>query len=161
MIQAIVAMDQHDVIGNDGQMPWHLPNDLKHFKSVTTGHTIIMGRKTFESIGRPLPNRKNVVVTRNRDFRHDGVEVLHDLEQIPELYGEEDAFIIGGGELYKALIHAIERLYVTRIHDTFDGDTMFPALDWNEWELIEETKGVLDEKNTVPHTFFVFERKMT
>lgn len=159
MMQAIVAMDQHDVIGHDGQMPWSLPNDLKHFKEITMGHTVIMGRKTFESIGRPLPNRTNVVVTRNQDFHHEGIIIEHDLDEIPKKYDREDAFIIGGGELYKALLPYVKRLYVTRVHATFEGDTMFPMLNWNEWQLIEEKKGIVDDRNEVAHTFFIFERK--
>lgn len=129
----IVAMDAQRGIGVDNQLPWHLPEDLAHFKRLTSGHPIIMGRKTFDSIGRALPNRRNIVITRNPDWRHDGVEAVHSLQAAIELVGDAPAFIIGGAQIFNDAMALAERLEVTEIAHTFPCDTFFPPLAPGAW----------------------------
>ncbi|WP_088032678.1 dihydrofolate reductase [Evansella clarkii] len=161
MISMVVAMDENRVIGKDGDLPWHLPNDLKFFKRVTTGHTIIMGRKTHESIGRPLPDRRNIVVTTQQSYAPEGVEVLHSLEEVKQFADkkEEEFFLIGGETLFRQLLPVTGRIYLTVIHDEFEGDTYFPEISEDEWEVVSSEKGETDEKNIYEHTFLVYERK--
>lgn len=125
MLSFIVAMDENNVIGKDNDLPWYLPNDLKYFKKMTSGHTIIMGRKTFESIGRPLPNRKNIVLTRDQQYKAEGCTVIHSVDELESYLHEDEVFLIGGAELFKTTLPKADRLYITRIHATFDGDTFF------------------------------------
>lgn len=161
MISLIVAMDRNNVIGVNNQLPWHLPNDLKYFKRITTGHPIVMGRKTRDSIGRNLPNRENVILTRNPAYQCEGCTILHSVQEFYEWSKEkqaEEIFIIGGSELFAETIKKTDRLYITQIDHEFAGDTFFPALNWQEWKLVSETKGQVDEKNIYPHTFLVYER---
>ncbi|OIQ97746.1 dihydrofolate reductase [mine drainage metagenome] len=144
-VAIIVAVGPNRTIGQDNQMPWKLPKDMKLFRRVTTGHTVIMGRKTFESLGRkPLPKRRNIVVTRNADYRAPGCEVVHSLDEAIQLgKGEQRLFVIGGGELYRAALPIADEVYLTEIADrnptadmfSFPGDTFFPHLDENEWTL--------------------------
>lgn len=160
MLSVIVAIDENNLMGSNNDLPWHLPNDLKRFKQITTGHTIIMGRKTYESIGRPLPNRKNIIITRNKNFNAEGCIVIHSWEEIRQYIEEEDeVFLIGGADLIKQKLHQVDRIYLTVIHETFNGDIYFPKLNLDEWELVEEEQGVIDEKNVYPHTFYVYNRK--
>ncbi|WP_280769416.1 dihydrofolate reductase [Salipaludibacillus daqingensis] len=160
MISMIAAFSEGRVIGKDGDMPWHLPADLQHFKKVTSGHPILMGRKTFESIGRPLPKRRNIVLTRDENFQASGVEVIHDVSEVTPLMNEkEEFFVIGGATLYELLLPKAERLYITKIEHTFSGDTFFPIIDEKNWQVVSEQTGVVDEKNKYPHTFLVYERK--
>lgn len=156
MIKLMVAYANGRVIGKDGKMPWHLPNDLKYVKNTTTGHTVVMGRKTFESIGRPLPNRRNVVLTRNEHFDAPGVEVVHSKSDVLAL---GDVFILGGANVYAQFLDEADRLYITEIDLDVEGDTFFP--DWNReaFTLVSKEEGTLDEKNAIPHTFYVYERK--
>jgi dihydrofolate reductase len=129
----VVAIDAQRGIGIDNKLPWHLPEDLAHFKRTTTGHPIIMGRKTFDSIGRPLPNRRNIVVTRNPDWRHDGVEAVNSLAAAIALIGDVPACIIGGAQIFNEALPLTRRLVVTEIARTFDCDTFFPAIDPAQW----------------------------
>ncbi len=129
----IVAMDRDRGIGNDNQLPWHLPEDLAHFKRLTSGHPIIMGRKTFDSIGRALPNRRNIVVTRNAQWAHDAVEAVGSLDAAIALVGAAPAFIIGGAQIFAEAMPIAERLVVTKIAHSFVCDTFFPALDDAVW----------------------------
>jgi dihydrofolate reductase len=129
----VVAIDAQRGIGIDNQLPWHLPEDLAHFKRLTSGHPIIMGRKTFDSIGRPLPNRRNIVITRNADWRHDGVEAAPSLDAAIALVGDATAFIIGGAQIFSASMDLAQRMVVTEIAHSFSCDTFFPALDANVW----------------------------
>ena len=129
----VVAVDAQHGMGVDNKLPWHLPEDLAHFKRLTTGHPIIMGRKTFDSIGRPLPNRRNIVVTRNADWRHDGVDAVTSLADAIALAGEQDACIIGGAQIFKESMHLADRLEITEIDHTFNCDTFFPPLPPGEW----------------------------
>ncbi|ADU31667.1 dihydrofolate reductase [Evansella cellulosilytica] len=159
MISMIAAMGKNREIGLNGEMPWHLPNDLKFFKKTTSGHSVLMGRKTYESIGRPLPNRRNLVVTRSESFHADGVEVLHSLDDVkPLVNSEEEFFVIGGATLYEQLMPIAKRLYITSINAEFEADTYFPAIDEIEWKIVSSEKGIVDEKNKYEHTFQVFER---
>ncbi len=126
-LTAVVAMSPERVIGKDGSMPWHLPEDLKLFKELTLGHPILMGRKTYESIGRPLPGRQNIVITRQRDWQADGVHVIHDLSELEEMtLMHEQVMLIGGGELYSLLLPQCRTLYVSEVHASYEGDTYFP-----------------------------------
>ncbi|MGG0791294.1 dihydrofolate reductase [Peribacillus simplex] len=161
MISLIVAMDQNRVIGKNNELPWHLPADLQYFKKVTMGHPIIMGRKTFESIGRVLPGRENVIVTRNQDFKAEGCVVLHDIEQIKTFADsrDEEVFVIGGAEIFKEILPVTDRLYITEIHETFEGDTFFPMIDENQWDKISSNSGSIDEKNRYAHDFIILQKK--
>lgn len=141
-LSIIVAMAQNGVIGSDNQLPWHLPEDLKHFKSLTMGKALIMGRKTFDSIGRPLPGRLSVVVTRQPDWGCEGVLVASSLDRAIELAGENgpaganEIMIIGGGEIYRQALPLVSRLYVTRVGIRVEGDTCFPELEPGQWQLL-------------------------
>ena len=132
-ITIIVATDNHSGIGIRNTLPWHLPEDLAHFKRTTSGHPIIMGRKTFDSIGRPLPNRRNIVVTRNKDWQHDNVDTVGSLEEAIALVGNLPAFIIGGAQIYKEALPLVNRIIITRIDYSFDCDAHFPAIDPAIW----------------------------
>ncbi|KQC47615.1 dihydrofolate reductase [Geobacillus stearothermophilus] len=162
MMSHIVAMDENRVIGKDNGLPWHLPADLAYFKRVTMGHAIVMGRKTFEAIGRPLPGRENIVVTRNRSFRPEGCLVLHSLDEVKQWAAgrnDEEVFIIGGAELFQATMPLAARLYVTKIFASFPGDTFYPPISEQEWEIVSYTQGTIDEKNRYDHAFLIYERK--
>ncbi|MEK4223302.1 dihydrofolate reductase [Bacillus sp. FSL W8-0116] len=159
MISLIVAMDENGVIGNDNRLPWRLPEDLKFFKRTTMGHVIVMGRKTFESIGKPLPGRKNVVLTKNRSFRADDCTIVHSPEEVLAMndqYGE--IFIIGGAEIFRIFLPHAKRMYITKIHHHFAGDTYFPEVNWNEWRIEEKKKGIKDEQNPYDYEFLLFSR---
>ncbi|MFE4813864.1 dihydrofolate reductase [Peribacillus simplex] len=161
MISLIVAMDQNRVIGKNNELPWHLPADLQYFKKVTMGHPIVMGRKTFESIGRVLPGRENVIVTRNQDYKAEGCVVLHDIEQIKTFADsrDEEVFVIGGAEIFKEILPVTDRLYITEIHETFEGDTFFPVIDENQWDKVSSNPGSIDEKNRYAHDFIILQKK--
>ena len=136
MISLIVAHSKNNVIGKDGQLPWHISDDLKRFKELTTGHPIIMGRKTFESIGRALPNRRNIVVSRQNDFHAENITVVGDIRNAINLVEDEDeAFIIGGGEIYKQSLKFADKVYVTYVDEETDGDAYFPELNLDNWQL--------------------------
>lgn len=134
----IVAMSENYVIGLNNSLPWHLSDDLKRFKEITTGHQIVMGRKTYESIGRPLPNRDNFVLTRNAKLQIDGINVIKSLNDIPS--SDKKTFIIGGGEIYTQLINSCDELLVTKIHCEIHGDAYFPIIDLSVWSLINQSE---------------------
>lgn len=156
MISIIVAYANDRVIGKDGKIPWHLPDDKQHFKRVTSGHIIVMGRKTFASIGRPLPNRRNIVLTSSATLASPGVEVVHHKDDVLAL---GDVFIIGGESVYRQFLDLAERLYITEIALEVDGDAFFPAWDRQSFTLVSARPGILDEQNTLPHTFYTYKRK--
>ena len=159
MLSIVVAVGKNYIIGKENGLLWHLPNDLKHFRKITEGHTIIMGRKTFESIGRVLPNRRHIVLTRSSDFQVEGVEKASSIEEVLKLVeNEEEAFVIGGGEIYRQFLPLVQRIYMTEVDIEKDADVFFPAIDSLEWKVVEEEPGVLDERNTIPHRFFILER---
>ena len=158
-VSLIVAMSENHMIGRDGDLPWHLGRDLKRFKSLTMGHSIVMGRKTYESIGRPLPGRTNVLITSDRQYKTEGVVVAHSLDHALELVSADDeAFIVGGATVYRQSLPFIHRLYVTLVHANIEGDVGFPQLDWKKWILQEEVTFDADEKNDYRHSFRTYER---
>ncbi|WP_184541724.1 dihydrofolate reductase [Mucilaginibacter sp. FT3.2] len=157
-ISIIVATAKNHAIGKNNQLLWYLPNDLKHFKDVTSGHTVIMGRKTFDSVGKPLPRRRNIVVTR-QDIAIEGCEVVKSIEAAVALCAsEEEVFIIGGAEIYRQALHLTNRIYLTLIDQDFDGDTFFPTLDPTEWKEKERENFTPDEKNKYHYAFITLER---
>ncbi|MBU2916716.1 type 3 dihydrofolate reductase [Psychrosphaera sp. F3M07] len=160
-ISLIAAMAKDRVIGKDNDMPWHLPADLKHFKKVTLGKPVIMGRRTFESIGRPLPGRKNIVITRNQQWTHEGVEVVSSTELAMSLVaGVDEVMIIGGGKIYEQFLPQADILYLTFIDLDVDGDTRFP--DWTTigaWQQVESESHKPDEKNSLAYEFVRFDKK--
>lgn len=154
-------MDRNRVIGSNNDLPWHLPNDLKFFKETTTGHTIIMGRKTFDSIGRALPNRRNIVLSRNNITLPEGVELIHDMVTIIEMKEQnpnEELFLIGGGALFKDILPYADRMYVTLIDHEFEGDVYFPAFSSDMWRETSTVKGIKDEKNPYDYYFIQYDR---
>lgn len=161
IVSAIFAVSENNVIGKGNDLPWRMPADLKHFKNITMGHPVIMGRKSFDSIGRPLPGRHNIVVTRDRNFRAEGVSVVHSLREAVEIAGAdrpEEVFIIGGAQIYKKAFPYCDRLYMTRIHTETEGDVFLPEVDFSAWKLISEEKHLPDEKNIHDYTFRIYER---
>jgi len=161
LVSLIVAMSSNSVIGRDGDLPWHLPADLRHFKTTTMGHHLIIGRATWDELGRPLPGRTMVVVTRNRDFSTDGVLVAHSVAEALSLVGDDDEPFIGGGaEIYRQTLDAemVDRLYITRIHAEVEGDTFFPDIDLDEWLLADRVDHPADEKNEFAYSFERYDR---
>ena len=159
ILSAIVAMAENRVIGKDNRLPWHLPADLQHFKSITTGHTIIMGRKTYESIGRPLPNRTNIILTRDKQFSAPGCVVCTSLEEaLRYVDGSNEAFIIGGAEIYRQLLAKVQRIYLTIVHEQIVGDAYFPELDEKEWKEVKREAFEADDRNEYGYSFVVMEK---
>lgn len=161
MITFVVAMDRNRGIGLHNKLPWHLPADLKFFKETTVGHSILMGRKTYEAIGRPLPNRTNVVLTRDPSFHPEGVVVVHSVEEALEKYAGKDAeelMVIGGAEIFRQLLPAADKLILTHIDHVFEADTFFPEVREEEWAAVSRKPGVTDEKNPYAFEFVVYER---
>jgi dihydrofolate reductase len=153
----VVATDMHRGIGIDNKLPWHLAEDMAHFKRTTTGHAVIMGRKTFDSIGRPLPNRRNIVITRNPGWKHEGVEAVTSIDAAIALLGDEEAFVIGGAQIYaEALLHT-SKLVVTEIGKTFDCDAFFPPIDPAEWKEIAREQ-YHSEKNGFDYSFVTYQK---
>jgi dihydrofolate reductase len=158
IISFVVAIAENNAIGKDNGLLWHLPADLKHFKQITNGHTIIMGRKTFDSMGKPLPNRRNIVITRNADLKIEGAEVTTSLDDALALCKtEEEVFIIGGAEIYKEALDKTDRIYLTTVHQGFEGDAYFPELDRNKWVETAREEHQPDEKNKIAFTFSTLE----
>ncbi len=144
----IVAASDNDVIGNDGKLPWHLSADLKRFRRLTAGHHIIMGRKTFESIGRLLPDRWTVIVTRQPDYFFSGAKIVGNVQAAIFAAGDDDTpFIIGGSEIYRAALPIVSTIHLTRVHVQIDGDTLLPPIDWEQWELISSEHFKADPRN--------------
>lgn len=160
MITTIVAKAENQIIGNQNQLIWHLPNDLKRFKQLTTGHPIIMGRKTFESIGRALPNRTNIVISRTWNHSEEGIIIVNSLEKAIETAQEIDPeiFIIGGGNIYRQALEISDVLEVTEVHQTFEGDTSFPEIDLTIWKEVKREKFHPDEKHNYSYSFVRYER---
>ena len=160
-ISLIAATAENGVIGRDGRLPWHLPDDLKRFRALTTGHHVIMGRRTQQSIGRPLPGRTNLVLSRDPSYRADGCHVVRSLDQalgIARAAGEDEAFVIGGAAVYAAALALADRIYLTRVGARVDGDVLFPDLDPREWvERSREEHGV-DARHAYPFALSVLER---
>ncbi|MFC4557335.1 dihydrofolate reductase [Virgibacillus kekensis] len=162
MISLLVAMDRQHVIGANGDLPWRLPNDLKFFKEKTIGHTIIMGRKTYESIGKPLSKRRNVVITSQNDGFPDEVKVIRSLDTIKDWHKEnpdEELFVIGGGNIFNQILPDADRMYITFIDEEFEGDTYFPGFSEDEWVLTDSQKGEKNDKNPYDYYFQQYDRK--
>lgn len=162
MISFLVAMDENRIIGKDNQLPWRLPEDLKYFKKVTMGHPIVMGRKTHDSIGRVLPGRENIVITRQLNYQSEEFTVFYSVQDfVKYCRGQEaEVFVIGGAEIFKETFAYADRLYITLIHEAFEGDTFFPEFDLTEWELTSCETGIKDEKNPYNYEFRIYERKL-
>jgi dihydrofolate reductase len=159
IVSQIAAMSENHVIGKNNQLLWHMPNDLKHFKNTTSGHTVIMGRKTFDSVGKPLPKRRNIVITRQA-IAIEGCEVANSVEAALALCKDEaEVFIVGGAEIYKLALPLTNRIYLTIIHQHFEGDSFFPALDENEWKEVQRNDYQPDDKNPLPYSFITLERR--
>lgn len=165
-IALMVAASENGVIGRDNQLPWHLPKDLQHFKKTTLGKPVVMGRKTFDSIGRPLPGRPNVVVTRQQDYQADGVSVASSLEHGLEIAAQKaiesdssEVMLIGGAELYRQGLPLVERVYLTKVHADIEGDAFFPTLPDSDWRCIEEEKHEACERNPFSYSFCIYERR--
>jgi dihydrofolate reductase len=156
MIKIIVAMSNNRVIGNNNELIWKLSSDLKRFKELTTGHPVVMGRKTYESIGRPLPNRRNIIITRNLEYEVEACETVSSLEEAL-LLSNNDCFIIGGGEIYKQSLEVADKIYLTLVHKDFEGDTSFPELG-KEWATIDTKDFKADEKNEYNYSFIEYDR---
>ncbi|MDY0906846.1 dihydrofolate reductase [Pedobacter sp. CFBP9032] len=156
-----VATGENKEIGKNNQLLWHMPADLKFFKQTTSGHTVILGRKTFDSVGRPLPNRRNIVITRDASLQIEGAEVVNSLDEALLITQNEEkqVFIIGGAEIYRQALPKTDLLYLTTIHHQFDADTFFPEFDRNEWEVLSSEPHQADEKNKYDYTFEVLKRK--
>jgi dihydrofolate reductase len=158
IVSIIVAISENHVIGKDNKLLWHLPADLKHFKDTTTGHTVIMGRKTYDSVGKPLPKRRNIIITR-QPITIEGCEVVNSIETALDLCKSEDeVFIVGGAEIYKQSLKLTDRIYLTIVHKDFDGDSFFPEIDKTEWKEISREDFEPDEKNNLPYSFIKLER---
>lgn len=161
----IVAVSENGVIGRDNDLPWHLPEDLRHFRRVTMGKPVLMGRKTYESIGKPLPGRTNIVITRNPAFEAEGVRRVESLdeglalaEQIARQEGVEEAVVIGGAQIYALALPAADRLYITRVHANIEGDTMLPSIDWSQWRETSREPHQGSGKTPYDYSFVTFDR---
>lgn len=160
MIASIFAMSANRVIGKDNQLPWHLPADLKYFKAVTVGHPIIMGRKTFESIGKPLPQRTSIIITRQPDYKQDGCIIVNSvtdaIRKAQKIH--DNIFIIGGAEVLRQALPYIDTMYLTLIHQDFEGDTFYPEVNPQEWAAVKRQDFEPDEKNKYAYSFITLQR---
>ena len=156
----IAAMAQNRVIGNNNNLIWHLPRDMKHFRELTTGHHVIMGRKTFESMNsRPLPKRENIVITRQKGYEAKGCMVVHSLDEaLEKITGDEQPYVIGGAEIYKEALNKANTIELTLIYNAFEGDTYFPELDTANWKEVQREHHVADEKNAHSMDFITYQR---
>lgn len=160
-LSLIVAVAENHVIGNNNQLIWHLPNDLKQFRRLTTGHCIIMGRKTFDSIGKPLPNRTSVIISRNADFKIESCITVDSLENAileAKKIENEEAFIIGGAEIYRLSLPLVDKIYLTEVHHTFEGDAVFPEIDKSIWQETHREDFSTDEKHQYSYSFVELSR---
>lgn len=160
MISLIAAIGKNNEIGKKNGLLWNLPADMKHFRDLTKDHTVIMGQKTFESIGKPLPNRKNIVLTKDDSFKKEGIEIVHSLEELYNILTEtEENFVIGGGQIYKLLIEKADKLYITHVDASFpDADTFFPEIIPIVWNEVSHEEHKPDEKNPFGYTFSVYKK---
>lgn len=154
MISIVVAMSKNNIIGFQNRLPWHLPADLKHFRQLTLNKTVVMGRKTFESIGRPLPQRENIILSR-QPLQIEGCKVISDLKELPV---NKDIMIIGGAQIYALTLPIVNHLYITWIEGDFKGDTFFPKIAWNNWEMISKKSHLPDNKNPYVYHFTHYQR---
>jgi len=159
MITLIAAVAENNALGKDNQLLWHLPDDFKRFKNLTSGHYIIMGRKTFESFPKPLPNRTHVIITRQKDYAPEGCIIVHSLQEaIAICPKEQEVFVIGGGEIYTQSITVADKIDITKVHHQFEADTFFPEIDLKQWKLVFEEFHAKDEKHDFDFTFLTYIR---
>ena len=161
MIIQIAAASQNNALGKDNKLVWHLPDDFKRFKQLTLGHYIILGRKTFDSFDKPLPNRTHIIVTKNKDYKAvEGCIIVNSIEEaLKAVPKNEDVYIIGGGELYKQSIHLADKIELTRVHTTCDADAFFPEINLAEWKVVKEEYHPKDEKHLLDFTYLTFEKR--
>ncbi|MCI2228940.1 dihydrofolate reductase [Polaribacter sp. MSW13] len=161
MVTIIAAIAKNNALGKDNDLIWHLPADLKRFKKVTSGHHILMGRNTFESIGKPLPNRTTVIITRNNDYFKNGCLIANSIEEAIELTNNDDAFIIGGAQIYKQALESnlVDKLDITVVHQEFEADVFFPKIDLTIWEEVSREDFKADEKNKYDYSFVSYRKK--
>ncbi|MBT8256681.1 MAG: dihydrofolate reductase [Bacteroidia bacterium] len=160
MITIIAAAGENNELGKDNELVWHLPDDFKRFKQITTGHHIIMGRKTFESFPKPLPNRTHIVITRNTDYKKEGALVVHSLKAaLEKITGDPQPFIIGGGEIYKLGLEVAQKIELTRVHGTFEADAFFPKFSKDNWQLVDSVFHDTDERHQYAFTYETWLRK--
>lgn len=159
-ISLIVAVAENNVIGKDNQLPWHLPNDLRFFKATTTGKAVVMGRKCFESIGKPLPNRTNIVITRQKDYQKEGILVAYSLSEALDLCPKDtELVVIGGAEIYQLALPLVQTMYITRVKANIEGNVFFPAINWQEWQETNRNTHLSDEKHAYPFDIITYQRK--
>ena len=156
-LSIIWAMGKNREIGLNNKLPWNLPEDLKHFKKMTSGKPVIMGYKTFQSIGKPLPGRKNIILT-SKKIRIEGCVVVNSIDEALKLVKDEDTFVIGGSKIYEQFLKFADKLYVTFIDDEFEADSFFPNFDLSHWELVSEDSGIKDEKNNCDYYFRIYKK---
>jgi len=157
-LSIIAAVAANRVIGKEGDLPWHIPEDLKYFKRITMGKPVIMGRKTWETLDKPLPGRKNIVLTRQEDYQADGAEVVHNLDDaIQAAAGEHEIMILGGAGIYETALPRTDRMYLTHIYEAFEGDTHFPEFNRNNWEVVDRTESETED-GELTYSFVVYER---
>ena len=165
MLSIIVAKANNNVIGGDNKLLWHISEDLKRFKEITSGHTIIMGRKTFESLPKVLPNRHHIIITRDKNFKVDSeaVTIINDISAVISKFKdtEEEVFIIGGGEIYRTLMPYTKKLYLTRVYKDFEGDTTFPNINYDEWKIINKSETKINPKDNLNYDFIDLEKLST
>ena len=162
MLSIVVAISENNVIGKNNKLLWHIPEDMKRFKELTTGHTIIMGRKTFESIGKVLPDRRHIILTRDSEYvvNNENVDIVNDINELDSYIDEtEENFIIGGAIIYNQLIKRADKVYMTKIHKVFDGDAYFPKLSETEWKEVERKHGLKNEKNPYDYEYITYVRR--
>ncbi len=161
MISLIVAIAQNGAIGKNNDLLWHISDDLKRFKAITSGHTVVMGSKTYESLPfKPLPKRRNIIVSRNKDLKLDGCEIYHSLDEaLQPLPENEEHFVIGGASIYEQTLPKADKLYVTWVYRDFEADAFFPTIDLNQWQIVEQSATLHDEASGLDYAFFTYERK--
>jgi len=158
MISMIAAVARNGVIGKDNRLPWNLPADLAYFKKVTMGHAVVMGRRTFESIGRPLPGRCNIILTGDRNYHPENCIIMHSVEEVLEYGKDRDIFIIGGAKVYKSFMNHAGMLYITLIDRDFEGDAYFPEIDKSQWTVVSQTKWGKDESSGYRYRYIVYRK---
>jgi dihydrofolate reductase len=160
LLSIIVAKSKNDVIGNNGRLPWHLSEDLKRFKSITMGKPIIMGRVTYESIGKPLPGRENIILTRRLNYLEKGITIIHSLDEaLKSARDSDEVIIIGGGEIYKEFLSRVNRLYITHVDLHVDGDAFFPKVDYSDWQVMNREDFPVNKDREIGFCFEVLERR--
>ena len=159
MISLIWAMDNNRLIGANNQMPWHLPADMAWFRKHTLGKPVLMGRKTFESLGKPLPQRHNIILSRQQDLHIEGCEVVHSFDDVVPMFKDKELMVMGGAEVYNLALPYADKLYCTQIDHAFEGDAWFPDMDMSSWQRTHQEKHAPDEKNTYAYRFEIYTRR--